>query len=41
MVIVSALRGAVSQYLLDPDGVNLDAVADSLVALLRRGVRQT
>jgi hypothetical protein len=39
MVIVSTLRGAVSQYLLDPEGGDLDAVADTLVALLRRGVR--
>ncbi|KQP39875.1 TetR/AcrR family transcriptional regulator [Pseudorhodoferax sp. Leaf274] len=39
MVIVSTLRGAVSQYLLDPDGVNLDIVADTLVALLRKGVK--
>lgn len=39
MVIVSTLRGAVSQYLLDSDGVNLDTVADTLVALLRKGVR--
>lgn len=37
MVIVSALRGAVSQYLIDSDGVNLDKVADTLVALLING----
>lgn len=39
MVIVSTLRGAVSQYLLDSDGVNLDVVADTLVGLLRKGVK--
>jgi AcrR family transcriptional regulator len=39
MVIVSTLRGAVSQYLLDSDGVNLDIVADTLVAMLRKGVK--
>jgi AcrR family transcriptional regulator len=37
MVIVSTLRGAVSQYLLDPEGVQLDTVADTLVTMLRKG----
>lgn len=39
MVIISALRGAVSQYLIDPDGVNLDLVADTMVSMLRKGVQ--
>lgn len=39
MVIISALRGAVSQYLIDPDGVDLDLVANTLVHMLRNGVQ--
>jgi AcrR family transcriptional regulator len=39
VVIVSTLRGAVSQYLIDAKGVDLGAVADALAALLRKGVR--
>jgi len=41
VVIVSSLRGAVSQYLIDSKGVDLDAVANTLVALLHGYVRKS
>ncbi len=37
-MLVSALGGLAYQYLLDPDGVDLDAAYDGLVALLGRGL---
>lgn len=38
VVLVSTLRGAVSQYLIDSDTVNLDTVVDTLISMLRKGV---
>jgi len=37
-MLVSALGGLAYQYLLDPEGVDLTAVYDGLVALLERGL---
>ncbi len=38
LVLLGMLRGALAQYLLDPEHVDMERVADAMVALLRRGV---
>ena len=38
LLVAASLRGAVAQYMVDPQRVNLPRIADALIALLDRGV---
>jgi len=38
LLVAASLRGAIAQYMVDPQRVNLPRIADALIALLDRGV---